>query len=103
MTDAKPFPVPSAFTCPYCDRQARQSKFNPRTGVAFFTHRTEEKVKVGQATWVTLYTIHLFAVTWDGNEWKHAPGVRLGSPKVCERLGDFCGNYTDWVSCDRKD
>ena len=103
MKDVKPFPIPRVFKCPYCGTSTPRSSFIPRTAVALFSHRTEEKVKVGQATWVTLYTVHLFAVTWDGSEWKHAPNVRLGSPKMCERLGDFRGNYTDWTSCDRKD
>jgi len=103
MADAKPFPVPEALTCPYCDGQALRRELNSDTGVVFFSHRLEEKVKVGQATWVTLYTIHHFAAKWDGSEWKHAPNARLGSSKVCERLGDFRGNYTDWTSCDRKD
>jgi hypothetical protein len=103
MTDVSPFPIPRAFKCPYCGVSAPRCKFEARTAVAFFSHNIEEKVKVGQATQVTLYTVHLFAATWDGSEWRHAPSARLRSPKVCERLGDFRGSYTDWTSCDKND
>lgn len=102
MKDAKPFPVPKTFPCPYCGEKARRTKLRD-TGIAFFSHHIEERKLVGQATFLTLYTIHYFAAKWDGEEWKLAPKVGLGSSKVCERLGDFRGNYTDWTSCDKDD
>jgi hypothetical protein len=105
MKDVSPFPVPKVFECPYCGAHAIQSKFDPRTGVAFFTHHVEETKKVGQVTKVILHSIHLFAVTWGGGEfgWEHSPGTRLRSSKVCERVEITRGQCSDWASCDRRD
>jgi hypothetical protein len=101
MTDVSPFPIPRAFVCPYCNGHAIQSKFDSRTGVAFFSHHVKETMKVGQVTSVTLHSIHLFAVTWSGSEWEHSPDTRLRSSKVCERVEITRGQCSDWASCDK--
>jgi hypothetical protein len=95
MKDAKQYPVPKTLTCPYCGGEADQGLMRPDTGDVVFSHYVKESKLVGRETRVTLHTHHVFAVAWDGDEWKHAPEARLNCPKIREKVGLKRPQYTD--------
>lgn len=95
-----PLPIPKTFTCPYCEKKTHLCKFDTDDSLAYYSHTTEEVVKVSQKWNVIIRQVHFFSCAFRDGKWQ-VVNERLHSSKICE-TAELMGT-SGYRSCDRDD